>query len=188
MSVTTAGSTTGANNGTYTIVTAAAGTLTFATAQFTTAEAFIAATTLTGDNGGSWRTLFANCVIGFYSGSQPANADATEGSGTLLALITLSAGAFSGGTSTNGLNWGFVLSGTLYKPTDATWQGTGLVDGTASWFRVYDNNYTTGASTTAVRLDGSLAASGSNIVLSSTSIKVGVPITVDTFAITLPAA
>ena len=60
--------------------------------------------------------------------------------------------------------------------------------GTAGWFRIkasaYDDNL---ASTTLARLDGSIAVSGADMNLSSVSITIGMPTTIDTLTITMPA-
>jgi hypothetical protein len=66
------------------------------------------------------RTAYANGVLAIYGGaSQPADADDAE-AGTLLALITLSSGAFTGGVSTNGLNFDAASGGVLSKAAAET--------------------------------------------------------------------
>lgn len=139
--------------------------------------------------GGSVDELFRNGVIRIYSGSQPSTADAAE-TGTLLLEVTESDGAFAAGAPANGLNFDgeAAASGLLTKESSETWQGTGAADGTAGWFRFYDNAYVTGASTTAVRFDGSCATSGGQLTMSSTAIVSGVVTTLDSAAITLPAS
>ena len=185
---TTAGSTTAGNNiaGTAALTIVAAGTVTFAAGTLAATEDFIAGTTLTFDNGGSFKELFDYCVIGLYSGTQPATPDATEGA-TLLALITVASGAFTGGVTTNGLRWGSVISGVASKNSDV-WSGVGLSSGTVTWGRLYENDYTTGASTTAIRIDFGVATSGTALTISDTSIVTGATTTVDTATFTFPAA
>jgi len=112
------------------------------------------------------KAAYADFVIGIFSGTQPATANDTEGAGSLLCLVTLDGGAFEGGTATNGLNFDAAVDGVISKPSGVVWKGLGLaaagVDGTtATWFRVYDNDYTTGASTTAPRWDGAIGTSTS---------------------------
>jgi len=185
--ITVAGATTGGNNiSAIALTVVTAGTLTFATGNLAATEAGIAATTVTGNNGGAFKNLFTDGIIHIYSGSQPADADTTE-SGTLLLKITESSLAFTGGSATNGLEFRAVTSGVLSKNA-TVWSGVGLVTATAGWFRFYDNLNTTGASTTAVRFDGSVGTSGSELVLSSTSIAVSATTTVDTFTMTQPAS
>lgn len=182
--VTVEGST--SNDGSYEILGVAAGYLEVAAGSLST-EAAGDQVVLAGATGGSFSDLFQNCVIDVYSGSQPADADTAE-SGTKLVTITLSSGAFSGGSATNGMNFGEVASGVLSKEAGEVWSGVGLSAGTAGWFRIYDNAYTTGASTTAIRIDGAIATSGSQFNMSNTTITVGATTTVDTVALTLPAA
>jgi len=143
-------------------------------------------TELMGDGtGNSFKALFIDSVMDIYSGNQPAAADAAE-SGTKLVSITLSAGAFVGGAPTNGLEFDAAVAGVLGKAAAETWSGIGLAIGTAGWFRFYDNAYTTGASTTAVRFDGNISTASSQLVLSSTAIKVSLPVSITTFALTQP--
>ena len=50
------------------------------------------------------KEAFANGTIFVYNGPQPINADAAV-QGTLLGQVTLNGGAFTFGTSTNGINF-----------------------------------------------------------------------------------
>ena len=61
-----------------------------------------------------------------------------------------------------------------------------LAAGTAAWYRLYDSNITTGASTTAVRIDGTVGVGASfDLDISSTTIAISDPITVDTYDLNL---
>lgn len=132
------------------------------------------------------RTALANGVIGIYSGTQPATANDTEGAAVLLMRITLNGGAFTPGSATNGINFDAPVDGVLSKAAAETWSGTGLADGTATWFRFYSNAMTTGASTTAVRYDGAIStASTAELQMTNTIVVTGVPGTVSTFTLTL---
>jgi len=184
--ITVAGSSGGTNNGTYEILASADGYVEVAAGSFTT-EAASEQIILADASGGSLADLFRNCVIDVYSGSQPADADTAE-AGTKLITITVDSGAFSSGSADNGLNFGAVASGVLSKQSDETWSGQGLASGTAGWYRVYDNSYTTGASTSAVRFDGSVSTSGSQFNMSNTAISIGGTTTIDTVELTLPAS
>jgi len=126
-------------------------------------------------------------VIEIYSGTQPADADSAE-TGTLLCVITESGGAFTGGVATNGLELDTPVDGVIDKEAAETWQGDNVATGTAGWFRYHANPFTKGASTTAVRVDGACATSGSQMNLSSTSLTSGITTTVDSVAITMPAS
>jgi len=177
------------NDGTYKILSVAAGAIEVAAGSLTTESAgstFILASCY---NGGSFAELFRNCVMRIYSGPQPASADAAE-TGTLLVEITIGAGAFSAGSPTNGLNFdpATVAAGILSKSASETWQGTASATGTAGWFRIYGNAYVTGASTTAVRVDGQCNTSGAQLNMSSLSVTASGTVTVDSFSVTLPTA
>lgn len=139
------------------------------------------------------RTAYANGVLALYSGTQPADCNDTEGAGSLLALITLNSGAFTGGVATNGLNFDAPVAGVLSKAAAETWSGDGLAAagaGTvATWFRFYANAYVTGASTSAVRFDGAIStAASAELQLTVTTIVSGVPVIINTFTYTPPRA
>ena len=181
--ITVSGST--SNDGTYEILGVAAGYVEVAAGSLTT-EALGDPVILAGANGGSYVDLFRNCVIDIFSGSQPADADSAE-TGTKLVSITLASGAFTGGATANGINFGEVVAGVLAKESGETWSGVGLATGTAGWFRIYANAYTTGASTSEIRMDGAVATSGSQFNMSSTSVVTAATTTVDSVALTQPA-
>jgi len=182
--VTVSGST--SNDGSYEVLAVADGYLEIAAASLTTEDAGDDVV-LAGAQGGSFTDLFRNCIIDVYTGAQPADANQGE-TGTKLLSITLNSGDFEAGSPTNGMNFGEVANGVLHKEAGEIWSGVGLNDGTAGWFRIYANDYTTGSSTTAVRMDGSIATSGSQFNMSSTSIVTGGTNTLDSVSLTLPAA
>lgn len=137
---------------------------------------------------GSVKTIMTNSIIHIFSGAQPATADAVE-AGTLLMKLTVNAGAFTPGVGTNGLNMGTSALGVLSKAVAETWKGLGEVEagtGTiATWFRWYDNSVTQGASTTAIRCDGSIGTSSTyDMQMSNPTIVAGAPATVNTFTYT----
>lgn len=124
--------------------------------------------------------IFDSGELHIYSGSQPADADSTEGSGTILAKVVLpTTGSFAASAS----------SGSLAKA--GTWEDTSAdASGTAAWFRLYDSAITTGASTTAIRIDGDVTATsgGGDLELTTTSITSGDAITIDTFTLSISAS
>lgn len=174
------------NNGAYEILAVAAGYLEVASGSLV-AESFGNPIILAGASGGSFSDLFQNCVLDLYSGTQPSDADTGE-TGTKLATITLSSSAFTGGTAIGGLNFGEVSGGILAKEAGEVWSGEGIANGSAGWFRVYDNSYITGSSTIAIRMDGAVATSGAQLNMSNTSITTGGTTTVDSVALTLPSS
>lgn len=135
----------------------------------------------------TFKDVFRNCTIHVYSGTVPADADADEGSGTKLLEISVDSVAMTAGTATNGLDFDAIVAGVLSKSADV-WSDAGLANGTAAWFRCYDNGIITGASTTAKRFDGLVGTSGVSLILSTTSIVLGATTTIDTCNITMPAS
>ena len=108
-------------------------------------------------------------TIKIYTGTQPATAD-TAASGTLLATFTLADPAFgasSGGTIT--------LNSTPLTVAAAA-------SGTAGWFRMESNG------PTVTVLDGSVGTSGHQINLNTTSITLGVNVTITSGTITMPTS
>ena len=140
-------------------------------------------TALAGTTG--FASTFANGIIEIRTGTQPATADAAV-TGTLLGTVTLASGAFTAGTSTNGLTFATAASGAVAK--SGVWSFNGIADGTAGWFRLKGNAVDAGAlSTVLPRLDGSVAVSGADLNLSNIAIVTSAPNTIDTFTFTIPA-
>lgn len=176
------------NDGSYEVLASATGYVEVAAGSLSTEVAgdhvILACAT-----GGSLSDLFQNCVIDVYSGAQPTTADAAETTTSVkLFTVTLSSGAFSAGSPVNGINFGEVSSGILSKEAGETWSGVGVANGTAGWFRIYDNAYTAGASSSAIRLDGAVATSGAQFNMTNTTVSTGATSTVDSVQLTLPAA
>lgn len=91
------------------------------------------------------KKLFDEGELHLFSSPRPDTADLCE-TGAPLAILKLD--------GTNGLLWEGPKREDIVKPKDDQWFGNGLINGHADWFRVYDKNIKTGASTTAVRFDG----------------------------------
>jgi len=109
-------------------------------------------------------------TIKVYSGSQPATAD-TAASGTLLVTITL-----------NDPSFGASASGVITADVDPIPTGTAVATGTAGWARVADSDG-------LAVVDGSVAASGGDFTISTTSITSGqvVNLTGATLTLGVPA-
>ena len=181
--ITIAGS--AADDGTYTIESVVAGTITLTT-ESVTGEAAGNVIAVAAAQGGSLADILQNGVIEIRSGSQPADAD-TAASGTLLGTMTVSSGAFSAGSETNGLEFGTATGGYIEKASSETWSMTAIASGTAGHFRFKGNATDAGgASTTLPRIDGSIGTSGADLNMSSTSITSGSTYTIDSFKFTLP--
>lgn len=128
------------------------------------------------------KDIFNGGKINIYTGGQPTSADYAE-TGTLLVTITVGSGA----VATAGLTFGTAASGLLPKSAD-TWSGLIAVAGVAGYFRLYGTAGTTGTSASERRLDGNVGVSGSDLVLSNTTLAAGATVTLDTFTLEVPAS
>lgn len=106
---------------------------------------------------------------------------------TVTTLTATSSGNLTGGVAAvNGLTFAAPSGGVLSKT--GVWSFNGIASGTAGWFRlIASESDAGGSSTTAIRMDGSVAVSGADMNLSNISISIGAPNTVDTFQVTFPA-
>ncbi len=176
--------TAGNNTGIYTLGTVAAGTMVVSGTALNIEDGDADSKVLTVSK--AFKNIFKNNVIRIYSGAAPVNADAAE-TGVLLLKLTKSSGAVTPGEVANGNNFDAIATGVLSKDTNV-WSGVGLADGTAGYWRMYDNGEITGSSTTAKRCQGLCGTSGTEFVMSSTTIVTGATVTLDTFNITQPAS
>jgi len=126
---------------------------------------------------------FLNCTIHFYSGAQPANADAAT-TGTRVAQATIAGGAFVSGSATNGLNFGAPVAGVLSKEVAENWTIKGIAAGTIGWFRIVGNAADNElASTTLPRLDGVCGINTGDMRLTTVTTTIGSIDTINTFTI-----
>ena len=138
---------------------------------------------------GSFKSLMDGGEIRGFTGTQPDNADLAE-SGTHLITITVDGAAHSAGSMTNGLTLAATSAGgVIEKNASETWKGYGLpAAGTGmqiGYFRWYDKNVVTGASSTSRRVDFAAGTSSSfEAVLGNLIVSEGGPITVNTFRFT----
>jgi hypothetical protein len=102
-------------------------------------------------------------------------------------VTTSDANMASGVTAVNGLTFGVESSGAISK--SGTWSGTATASGVPAWYRIVRKaSEAAGASTTYLRLDGSVSLSGADLNLSPCSQTSGVSQTIDTFSYTEPAS
>lgn len=88
---------------------------------------------------------------------------------------------------------GVETAGVLAKPSSQTWSVTPVADGTAGWWRFYASDTAdSGGLLTAApwypRMDGACGVGSGELQLSTLSLTTGVPVTVDSWKITMPAA
>lgn len=121
---------------------------------------------------------FNLCFIDVYSGSQPSSADSAP-SGTKLMTYSVNHDGVTGGT------WAAASSGSINKTTSEAWQAVGAVAGSAGWFRMRLAADAGTTNTTDVRMDGTIASSGSDMNMPDTTVVVGAIYTLDSFPVTM---
>lgn len=138
---------------------------------------------------GSLKTLLDGGWLHIYSGSVPADADAAPG--TLLATMYS-----DGGTSQAGLTFDAPATGpTMYKAEAETWNNSveeNVASGLATHFVFVESGSgnedgtSIGASTTQVRILGTVGGPGSDLVLSDADLTVDQVQAVNSFFIHIP--
>lgn len=126
------------------------------------------------------RTALNGCELRVYSGPEPASVDAAiAASNQLLLTIKTDAGA--------GLTWeADAPGGVITKNLAEDWRGTVSAAGAATFFRLVLPADTDAASTSAVRIQGSVAIAGADLNFSSTALVVGAVQRLEAYAIALP--
>jgi hypothetical protein len=129
-------------------------------------------------------TLNAGALTFTSTTTTTAVTSTTMGSGT--------GGGVAGVAAANALRMDFdAAAGVFTKDATQTWSGTAVATGTAGWFRYCGSVVDAGvldSSAVYLRMDGSIATSGSDMNMSSTSVTSGALQTLSTFSITVPAA
>lgn len=117
-------------------------------------------------------------VVKIYGGTVPANADAAIGSATLLCVVSVD----DDGT---GITFEDTpIDGALVKTAAETWEGTVLVSGTATFWRIETMADDDSLSTTAVRVQGTFG--GSSGLLSNPALTENAVQSIDNCSIALP--
>lgn len=129
-----------------------------------------------------FKTIFASCLLKIYDGPVPATADDALDAANHL-LVTIS----DNDTGTT-LSWeSAAVSGAISKSTSQTWRGVSITSGTASFYRLVLLSGDTGSySTTVPRLQGSIATSGADLNMTSTTINSSTSYPIDAFSVSLP--
>ena len=78
-----------------------------------------------------------------------------------------------------------VLEGTIMKDIDQSWLGNVIATGTPTYYRLCPMNDDNTASTTAVRVQGSVGATG-DLKLGTTTLATGNPQSIDFYQLRLP--
>lgn len=164
------------------VISGDAGQLTFAAGAWTP-QAAGTSILIQKPSSGSLLEVMKNGVLCLYGSPMGSSADASEGLSNLLAILTKGGQTFTPGESSGGFS--MMLDGiTLVNSLDPSTgekevvSGLGLIDGTPTWGRWYDNLMVQGESTTAVRIDGVVSTSSSALfTLSTQVVQAGMPIT-----------
>ena len=114
--------------------------------------------------------LLNSGYIRIYSGSQPTDANTAIGAQVLLAELTFGATAFGAAVA------GVATANAITQDSSAN------ATGTAAWARFFKSDGTT------VVCDGSVGTASSNLILNTTSIVSGVPVSCSALTFTLPKA
>lgn len=112
---------------------------------------------------GSLKGALDGTVIKIYSGLEPASADAALAGATLLCTITRGGDGATGLTLANE-----AVGGQISKNTSEVWEGEIVAGGQATFFRQESLADSGAASTTAIRLQGSVASAGADMNFSDT--------------------
>lgn len=109
--------------------------------------------------------------IRIYSGTRPAGPDTAITSQTLLAEFACADPSFSSG-----------VNGVITLDATPVLSATGVAAGTATWARILDSN-------NVACIDAKVTASGGggDVTISTTTISVGLPLTVSAGTLTVPA-
>ena len=115
----------------------------------------------------------------------------TAGAGGITSTDTDVGNVVAGVTQVNGLQFESASAGSITKLASQTWSGVIGSTGTAGWFRLkgpVTDADGTDSSEAVLRLDGSVAVSGGDLNLTSTSLVAAATETISTFTPTEPAA
>lgn len=117
----------------------------------------------------------ANLELRIFSGPEPVNADSALSNYTLLATIS----------GAGGMRFVFADAGVTAKDINQEWQGNVTANGTPTYYRLCSTGDDNTASTTAVRVQGSVGAAG-DLKLGTTTLATGNPQSIDFYQLRLP--
>ena len=130
---------------------------------------------------GSAKAALDGGRINIYAGAAPATADDAVGGATLLCAITLNS------TGTGILFDTAAVNGVLAKKPSETWSGSIVATGTATWYRHVAAADDGTLSTTAPRLQGTVALIGADLNIDPNFIS-GQTKVIEHYVLALPTA
>lgn len=129
---------------------------------------------------GSFRGLMDGGFINIYAGDAPATADAAVGGATLIVTLSDDGGV-------GGLTWDDTpVNGVISKTTGQVWKGTNGVTATATWFRYVEDGDTGDSSTTAKRIQGTIAPAGADMLVANPNLVDTEEFVLNFFSVALP--
>lgn len=128
---------------------------------------------------GGFKSVMDGAEFRLYAGLVPESADAGIGGATLL--CTVKAGAF-------GVTFDDTTTpGVLLKPAAEAWSGDNVASGTPTFYRLVQSTDAGTASSTEVRVQGTVGVVGADLNLSAGALVAGAPQTISYYAVTLLA-
>ena len=128
----------------------------------------------------SLKSLLDNGFVRIYSGAVPPSADAALGSAVLMNEIS------AGGTGTP-VTWEATApGGVMSKAVSENWTGNIIAGGTPTFFRYVLSGDAGDASTSAVRIQGTAGALGSDMFISELPMVTSAPQSFSLFQIAIP--
>jgi hypothetical protein len=124
---------------------------------------------------GSMKAALADSELRIYAGTEPTRADDSIGSATLLCTV-LNAG--------DGVNFDTTaVARVLVKAPAESWSSNNVATNTATFFRHVLNADTGAASTSALRIQGTVGAGGADLNLDDVALVSGEPCPVAFYAV-----
>ncbi len=119
----------------------------------------------------------ASMELRIFSGPEPLTADAALADETLLVTIQVNGGG--------GMQFAFANEGTIMKDIDQSWLGNVLNTGVPTYYRLCQKTDDNSASTTKVRVQGSVGVTG-DLKLGTATLATGNPQSIDFYQLRLP--
>ena len=129
------------------------------------------------DTGATAALNNAELELRIFSGPEPLTADAALADETLLVTIQVNGGG--------GMQFAFANKGTIMKDIGQSWLGNVMATCTPTDYRLCPMSDDNTASTTAVRVQGSVGATG-DLKLGTTTLATGNPQSIDFYQLRLP--
>jgi hypothetical protein len=131
---------------------------------------------------GSFKNAMDGGVLKIYAGTEPANADASIGSATLLCTV-------SNNSAGTGITFAAAASdGVLVKTASEVWSGAVTLGGVATFYRFVSLSDDGSLSTSAKRVQGVVGLVGVDLLVSTTTFVLGSTRIINSFTIGMPEA